>query len=297
MMTLVRFIAPLLLLLCAIPLANGMTESIQLPFVLASKMSGVWSLEVHTPCEPYIVAGTLKFVNDTVAVQWLHNAPLSPILDVASSEETVALDASGLRAFSGGTQEQAPLSYTLCGAQANTIVTPDRPNFEKKMEETELTVYTGSLAASGDEEKTCQSGTSDVLIRTLGSDIRGFKSTHWKVKESLQYVELHFDSGKLTKHCVAEGEGTGARQESTQTATKVGKGRRHRGGAFAASSGALEGTRDQSARQGSIIIRLARQTPPSKSFYERYYPTLLFGGIMIAYRAVYGFTSYRALKG
>ncbi|KAH9599588.1 hypothetical protein LSM04_007858 [Trypanosoma melophagium] len=292
MVVAVRFLTLLLWFLCVIPFFSTGMEHIQLPFNILSRMNGEWGIEVQTPCEPYLLTSTFSLENGTIEPQW------APSLRMASAPAEVSLlDASGLRAFTFADRKQgatSSLSYAICGEQRNIIPTPGRPGFEKKMEKTELIEYVGVLSSGEEETRTCESAAPNVFIHTLGSDVHDLKETHWKVKESLQYVELQFNVEELTSHCVDKTvkEGTGGKRN----VAREGRGRKRRANVLAGDSGTLEGFIDQNVREGAIIIRFVRRTLPAKSFYERYFTSLLFGGIMILYRAVYGFVSYRTMK-
>ncbi|ORC85654.1 uncharacterized protein TM35_000331110 [Trypanosoma theileri] len=290
MVVALRFFALLLWFFGVVPFFCAGMEIIQLPSNIVSRMNGEWGIEVQTPCDPYILTGTVSLENGTIEPDWALALRMT-----SAPAESWLMDASGLRAFApvGRGRGTVSLSYAICGEQRNTIPTPDRPGFEKKMETTELTEYVGVLSNGEDDTKTCDSAAPNVIIHTLGSDIQGLKETHWKVKESLQYIEFKFNAEELTSHCVDK---TGKERTETKNVAREGRGRKRRANILAGDSGTLEGFIDQNVREGAIIIRFVRRSLPAKSFYERYFTSLLFGGIMIAYRVLQGFISYWTIK-
>ncbi|RNF06248.1 uncharacterized protein Tco025E_07621 [Trypanosoma conorhini] len=253
-------IASLFFLLCAFPLADGRPEKIQLPFPIASQMSGEWGVEVHSPCDPSVVTGTLALEGETMTMHWQHDAFSGPQLESATSEGETALQVGGLHAFTTRSRGLTALLYTICGErQTNTLHTPHRPGLENKMDTTVLTEYTGVLLKDpADALSTCQTAAPNVFIRLLGSDLRG------NLKGSLQFLEMQFDVANLTAHCVETREASGGQHGSAKKDTKGKKGRKRRLGGAKVTRGEHGTVLDQGAVEGSVVLRFVRRTPKSK---------------------------------
>ncbi|ESL07290.1 hypothetical protein TRSC58_05023 [Trypanosoma rangeli SC58] len=258
-----RSTAALFFVLCTFPIVQGRLNKIQLPRFVASQMSGEWGVEAHSPCNPSIVSGTLTWEGEKMTMHWLHNTFLGPQLEAATDEGEIVMHVGGLHAFTTRTQEVATLLYAICGVgQANTLSTPHRPGLENNMDTTVLTEYTGVLLKNSvDALRTCQMTAPNVFVRLLGS---GLQTTHGKVKESLQFLEMQFDVANMTRHCMEMREGTGGERGSVKQNRKGKKNRKYRLGSAKGTHGEYRNITDQSAEEGSIVLRFVRRTPKSK---------------------------------
>ncbi|RNF00431.1 hypothetical protein TraAM80_07594 [Trypanosoma rangeli] len=261
-----RSTAALFFVLCTFPIVHGRLDKIQLPLSVASQMSGEWGVQAHSPCNPSIVSGTLTWEGEKMTMHWQHDTFLGPQLESATDEGDIVMHAGGLHAFNTRTQELATLLYAICGVgQTNTLITPHRPGLENNMDTTVLTEYTGVLLKNSvDALNTCQMTAPNVFIRLLGSGLHGLQSNHGKVKESLQFLEMQFDVANMTRHCMEVRDRTEGERGSVKTTRRGKKNRKHRLGSAKGTHGEHRSITDQSAEEGSIVLRFVRRTPKSK---------------------------------
>ncbi|AAZ10101.1 hypothetical protein, conserved [Trypanosoma brucei brucei TREU927] len=289
MLTMMRGFLLVPLLFYAFFTTGGRAVNVQLPHQITSRMSGEWGIVVQTPCRPFIIGETVTFTDGTAYMQSVN------VNFTGALEGTVEHDASGLRAFAAGADEEAVKHYIICGERLNALPTEYRPGFEGEMRMTQLVEYVGHFSKPGNAASECGTIQPSVFIRAIGSDARGLKSDSWRAKQTLQYVELEFVANSLTASCVHKKDVT--EDEGSQGSTnRRNAGRRRRGHRVSRGVGAgnnPQGATDQRAYEGSIIIGLTRRKPPEKGFYEQYSMSIFFGVAMFVFRIVQAFKSYR----
>ncbi|EKF35390.1 hypothetical protein MOQ_002340 [Trypanosoma cruzi marinkellei] len=256
-----------LFLLCLSLCVHGNRESLQLPVSVVSRMSGEWGVEVHSPCDPFIVAGILTVDGGTMTMTWLHETFVGPDLAPAADEGETILHAGGLHAFIPNARELTPLLYTICGeGQSNTLNTPHRPGLGDRMEKTEMTEYTGVLFKNPTGNLLeCQLAVRDVCIRLLGGHTYGLQSDHLRMKGSLQFIEMQFDVPNMTGHCVEMRGAFGVQQGAIKQEIREKKDRNRRLDSAKGRPDEKERVMDQNARNGAIVIRLVRRQTKVKS--------------------------------
>ncbi|RNF19194.1 hypothetical protein TcG_04619 [Trypanosoma cruzi] len=262
-----HWVASLFFLLCVSLCVHGNRGRVQLPFSVVSRMSGEWGVEVHSPCDPFIVAGTLTVDGGTMTVDWIHETFAGPDLESAADEGENILHAGGLHAFITNAWELTPPLYTVCGGgQSNTLNTPHRPWLGSTMETTELAEHTGVLLKNPKSDlRECQTASRDVFIRLLGGCTYGIQSDHWRMKESLQFVEVQFHVPNMTRHCAEMSGAFEVQQGAIKKEMRGNKGRNPWLGSARGRPNEKGHVMDQNARDGAIVIRLVRRQTQIKS--------------------------------
>lgn len=240
-----------------------------LPHGVFSHMDGEWSVELISPCQSTAV-GRAYFnkKEGSALISWNGNALENTTLFGVLGDDTLTLDALGSRLVAGGGKVFA----RVCDTQSNELSTPNRPGVASKVVSTYITEYSGVLG-----KKTVQCGDDTPRpfhLHTLEVP------TGAKGELEGQYVELLLDSSVLEKSCVLSSQpdsGEKKRRRKKHTAVTT------------------DGPEKEEARVTKLTtLRLIRQKPAPKSFFQQFYPSLLLIGVFIAFRVAQGYFSFGA---
>ncbi|CAD2215353.1 hypothetical protein AGDE_14710 [Angomonas deanei] len=242
---------------------------VSFPTNIVDHLGGEWSVELHAPCVAGVLSGNLTF-GESAAIHWENGK----ITKVTHSPEG-ALDLTGLLSVAGA--EQASLFYQLCHESSNDIPTPDRPSSDDKMKITRLRQYTGPLSKTP-KLKDC-SAESGITLRTVGSAALESDAKPFRRKDAIQYMEITFFAKDSFEECAPP-------QASTTASESVGRKRRGR---------QVESSpTDSSAESGYVTVRFSRRSSLSQSFFEKYYPIIVFFILFTATRLFSSLFSYQA---
>lgn len=268
----------LLALLAALLFGASEGAVMQLPKEVYVHMTGGWNVEASSSCKPLRI-GAVTVANDTADLQW--SGETSPIvIGYGDSDATYTLDGIQDLLTTGSDR----LHYRICEVQKNELATPGRPLYENRMASTHLVEYSGIVSSARDGND-CDSTSRNIIIRTIGMSISAEDTTKWRQNESIQQIEIIIYTQSLPWTCFSSHTTLGRD-------TDVKRAKRRRGVRNPATSEAA----DSFASSGATTLRFIRVSPPTRSFFERYYTSLTFIGIFILYRVVYGYFSHRASK-
>ncbi|KAG5475242.1 hypothetical protein LSCM1_03353 [Leishmania martiniquensis] len=265
--------------------AAATARELHLPADIYDNAAGEWSVELVSSCRLPLL-GSVTFQNTTAVVDWQEQG--APEMVISGQPLASSLSVAALAGFL--TKDSHELSYAACERQDNYLPTPQRPTQLAGVTTTYMMAYFGVLSSSH-RGSTCDT-TSEraVTIQALGAPFKPTSGKEWHMQEALYAIEVIIDTKNIEGTCAGR-KVTKALESVPQNEKRPRKRRAHR----TLMTGMVVSKADaMTAENGVVTLRFIRRSAAHQPWLSRYYTSILFATIFIAYRIVHSFCSARA---